>query len=46
VRTVDTAATALWLLGVRVPTDWAGRAVATAFLPRAGLSVAAGPGDR
>jgi predicted AlkP superfamily pyrophosphatase or phosphodiesterase len=33
VRTMDTAATALWLLGVEIPPTFAGRAVTTAFLP-------------
>lgn len=33
IRTMDTAATALWLLGVPVPEEWAGRPVTTAFLP-------------
>jgi hypothetical protein len=31
VRTMDTAATALWLLGVAVPDGWVGRPVTTAF---------------
>jgi arylsulfatase A-like enzyme len=31
VRTTDTAATALWLLGVAIPAQWTGRAVAEAF---------------
>jgi predicted AlkP superfamily pyrophosphatase or phosphodiesterase len=31
VRTYDTAATALWLLGVPVPADWNGRPVREAF---------------
>ncbi len=31
IRTTDTAATALWLLGVPVPADWTGRPVAAAF---------------
>ena len=31
VRTMDTAATALWLLGVATPEDWAGRPVRQAF---------------
>lgn len=31
VRIMDTAATALWLLGVRSPDDWAGLPVAAAF---------------
>ena len=38
VETFDTAATALWLLGLPVPADWAGRPVASAFtLPPRGL---------
>jgi arylsulfatase A-like enzyme len=31
VRTVDTAATVLWLLGLREPTDWQGTPVLEAF---------------
>jgi predicted AlkP superfamily pyrophosphatase or phosphodiesterase len=31
VHTTDTAATALWLLGVAVPTQWTGRSVGEAF---------------
>jgi len=31
IRTMDTAATVLWLLGLRVPQDWAGRPVMAAF---------------
>lgn len=31
IRTMDTAATALWLLGIAPPTDWIGKAVASAF---------------
>lgn len=31
IRTMDTAATALWALGVAVPEDWAGRPVVSAF---------------
>jgi predicted AlkP superfamily pyrophosphatase or phosphodiesterase len=31
VRTMDTAATALWLLGVKAPAQWEGHAVALAF---------------
>jgi hypothetical protein len=31
VRTTDTAATALWLLGVTVPGDWSGHPVTQAF---------------
>ncbi len=32
VRTMDTASTALWLLGLAEPTDWTGSPVAAAFL--------------
>jgi predicted AlkP superfamily pyrophosphatase or phosphodiesterase len=32
IRTMDTASTALWLLGVGEPADWAGAAVTGAFL--------------
>jgi predicted AlkP superfamily pyrophosphatase or phosphodiesterase len=32
VRTMDTAATALWLLGIDVPRAWRGHAVTTAFV--------------
>lgn len=35
VRTMDTAATALWLLGVQVPASWSGRPVEAAFTPLA-----------
>ncbi|HEX6037403.1 alkaline phosphatase family protein [Longimicrobium sp.] len=35
IHTYDTAATALWILGVPVPTRWEGRPVATAFQPSA-----------
>lgn len=31
IRTMDTAATAMWLLGVATPADWVGRPVASAF---------------
>ena len=31
VRTMDTAATAMWLLSVETPSDWVGRPVAAAF---------------
>ena len=34
IRTMDTAATALWLLGIDVPRDWSGRAVTSAFVVR------------
>jgi predicted AlkP superfamily pyrophosphatase or phosphodiesterase len=33
VRTMDTASTVLWLLGLTPPTDWAGQAVMQAFEP-------------
>lgn len=33
IRTFDTAATALWVIGVPVPTRWEGRPVSTAFQP-------------
>lgn len=33
VRTMDTAATVLWLLALDEPADWAGRAVVEAFSP-------------
>ena len=31
IRTMDTAATAMWMLGVTMPTDWVGKAVTSAF---------------
>lgn len=34
VRTMDTAATALWLLGIGVPDDWVGRPVLDAYEAR------------
>jgi predicted AlkP superfamily pyrophosphatase or phosphodiesterase len=39
VRTTDTAATALWLLGVTVPEAWSGKPVAEAFDRKAAASV-------
>ena len=33
VRTMDTAATVLWLLAINEPADWAGRPVADAYAP-------------
>ena len=39
-RTMDTAATILWLLGARAPAAWSGRAVASAFTPAARLAAA------
>jgi arylsulfatase A-like enzyme len=32
IRTMDTASTVLWLLGVDEPTDWAGSPVTAAFI--------------
>jgi predicted AlkP superfamily pyrophosphatase or phosphodiesterase len=34
IRTMDTAATALWMLGVDAPANWAGKVVSAAFTPR------------
>lgn len=34
IRTMDTAATALWLLGIEPPSDWVGRPVRGAFSDR------------
>jgi predicted AlkP superfamily pyrophosphatase or phosphodiesterase len=31
IRTMDTAATALWMLGVNTPTEWVGRPIQAAF---------------
>lgn len=42
VRTVDTAATSLWLLGVSRPTAWEGRPVTGAYGARVPTTVAAG----
>jgi arylsulfatase A-like enzyme len=33
IRTMDTAATVLWLLGLREPTEWVGAPVLEAFQP-------------
>lgn len=33
IRTMDTAATVLWMLGVATPENWVGRVVSTAFEP-------------
>ena len=38
VRTMDTAATVLWVLGTAVPDGWSGAPVVTAFTPAAQLS--------
>ena len=32
VRTMDTASTVLWVLGLTVPADWAGEAVTQAYV--------------
>lgn len=40
IRTMDTAATALWMLGVAVPGEWEGKAVASAFDTRTLASTA------
>jgi arylsulfatase A-like enzyme len=34
IRTMDTASTVVWLLGLQEPTDWAGTPVTAAFEPR------------
>lgn len=41
IRTMDTAATALWLLGIAEPDNWAGRPRAEAFTPAARRAVQA-----
>lgn len=33
IRTMDTASTVLWVLGLREPADWAGTAITTAYEP-------------
>src|SRR5690606_18391941 len=35
IRTMETAATALWLLGVAAPPEWVGAPVVAAFTPEA-----------
>jgi len=40
IKTMDTASTALWMLGLPEPTDWAGTPVADAFLPFAAAATA------
>lgn len=45
VRTMDTGATALWLLGISAPAAWAGRPVTEAF-GRPPAPAASGPGPR
>jgi predicted AlkP superfamily pyrophosphatase or phosphodiesterase len=44
IRTMDTAATALWLLGVPVPARWEGRPVEQAFRTGAAATPAPAPG--
>jgi predicted AlkP superfamily pyrophosphatase or phosphodiesterase len=39
IRTMDTASTALWLLGLDEPSDWAGTPVFAAFAPAVGTAV-------
>jgi predicted AlkP superfamily pyrophosphatase or phosphodiesterase len=38
IRTMDTAATVLWMLGVNAPQSWTGRAVSSAFAPATSTS--------
>jgi arylsulfatase A-like enzyme len=45
IRTMDTASTVLWLLGVDAPGDWAGRPVLQAYDPRPAPAVAAAGSD-
>jgi arylsulfatase A-like enzyme len=45
IRTMDTAATALWLLGVPIPPAFQGRAVASAFTPASVAIASAGGGN-
>jgi arylsulfatase A-like enzyme len=42
IRTMDTAATALWVLGIGEPAVWSGQPVAAAFTPQARWLAAAG----
>lgn len=44
IRTMDTAATVLWVLGVPVPDAWAGRPVMSAFTARSPLPVTTAAG--
>lgn len=41
IKTMDTAATVLWLLGARAPDAWSGRAATGAFTPAARLAAEA-----
>jgi len=36
IRTMDTASTVLWLLGLNEPTDWLGSPITSAFITAAG----------
>jgi predicted AlkP superfamily pyrophosphatase or phosphodiesterase len=36
IRTMDTASTVLWMLGLSEPTDWEGQPIVDAFIPMAG----------
>lgn len=36
IRTMDTASTVLWILGLPEPTDWAGQPIVDAFVPNSG----------
>ena len=38
IRTMDTAATILWMLGVSTPESWTGRTVAAAFEPKVAVT--------
>jgi predicted AlkP superfamily pyrophosphatase or phosphodiesterase len=42
IRTMDTAATVLWLLGVPEPNDWAGEPVINAYAPHTATNASAG----
>lgn len=44
VRTMDTAATVLWMLGIEEPSTWVGRPVANAFTAAARVAAAAAIG--
>jgi predicted AlkP superfamily pyrophosphatase or phosphodiesterase len=39
IRTMDTASTVLWMLGLSEPTDWEGQPIVDAFMPLAGAPV-------
>jgi predicted AlkP superfamily pyrophosphatase or phosphodiesterase len=42
IRTMDTAATVLWLLGVPEPNDWAGEPVINAYAPHTATNASSG----